>query len=140
MTTTRPAAPDGATPLSRKLGIAPGMRLLVLGAPRPYADIVAPLPGRVSFHDAPDRAIDLGHVFVTQAADLQDALATLRPALRPNVPVWVSWPKRASRVPTNVTEDVIRTVAIPMGYVDVKVCAVDSVWSGLKLVVRVANR
>ena len=140
MTSSQPPAGDSGTPLSRKLGIAPGMRLLVLGAPRPYADIVAPLPGPVSFHDAPDRAIDLAHAFVTQAADLHEALATLRPALRPEVPVWVSWPKRASRVPTDVTEDVIRTVALPMGYVDVKVCAVDAVWSGLKLVVRVANR
>ena len=140
MTPSQPPARYAGTPLSRKLGIAPGMRILVLGAPGPYADIVAPLPGPVSFHDAPDRAIDLAHTFATQAADLHDALATLRPALRPEVPVWVSWPKRASRVPTNITEDVVRTVALPMGYVDVKVCAVDRVWSGLKLVVRVANR
>lgn len=140
MTTPKSELGYSGTPLWRKLGIAPGMRLLVHGAPRPYADIVAPLPDAISISDAPDGAIDLAHAFVTQKEELHAVLVTLRPVLRPEVPVWISWPKRTSRVPTDVTEDVIRTVALPMGYVDVKVCAVDSVWSGLKLVVRVANR
>jgi hypothetical protein len=85
----------------------------------PYPALVSPLPDGVSLHGI---------------------LAGLRASLRPAVPVWVSWPKRAARVPTDITEDVIRAVALPMGYVDVKVCAVDATWSGLKLVVRVANR
>jgi hypothetical protein len=140
MTAIQPQGRGAPTPLSRKLGITPGMRVLVLGAPKPYGDIVTPLPDDVSFHHTPDLAVDLAHAFVTEVTDLKDALATLRLALRPEVPVWVSWPKRAARIPTTVTEGVIRDVALPMGYVDVKVCAVDSVWSGLKLVVRVANR
>jgi hypothetical protein len=80
------------------------------------------------------------HVFVTKRADLVRHLEHLRKALVPDGYVWISWPKRASKVPTNITEDVIREVALPMGFVDIKVCAVSDVWSGLKLVIRVSER
>ena len=116
------------------------MRVLVLSAPKPYADLVSPLPEAVATCDTPGPDVDLAHLFVTRRDALEGALVRLRTSLRPAVPVWVSWPKRSARVPTDVTEDVIRAVALPMGYVDVKVCAVDATWSGLKLVVRVANR
>ena len=81
-------------------------------------------------------AVDIVHLFANRSAELRRHLSTLRRLLRPDAAIWVSWPKRASKVPTDITEDVIRDVALPMGLVDIKVCAVTEVWSGLKLVVR----
>ena len=89
---------------------------------------------------SPEAPIDASHVFVTGRADLEAKLNQLLPLLHPAGMIWVSWPKKASKVPTEITEDVIREIALPMGLVDVKVCAVDDVWSGLKLVVRRQNR
>ena len=85
---------------------------------------------------APEPDIDTAHLFVTERAELERLVEDLRPLLRPAGQIWVSWPKKASKIPSNVTEDVIRDVILPTGLVDVKVCAVDSVWSGLKLVIR----
>ncbi len=140
MTTAVGTAGYSGTPLPRKLGLVRGMRLHVFGCPVPYGEIVAPLPEGIAFDEEPGPTTDLAHVFVVDKAVLADRLSTLRSSLRPTVPVWVSWPKRAARVLTDVTEDAIRAIALPMGFVDVKVCAVDATWSGLKLVVRVANR
>jgi hypothetical protein len=78
----------------------------------------------------------VAHVFASKRAKLEQTLRSLRKALKPDAAIWVSWPKKASRLPTDITEDVIREVALPMGFVDIKVCAVDDTWSGLKLVVR----
>ena len=89
---------------------------------------------------SPEEPIDAAHVFVTEHADLETKLRQLLPLLEPAGMIWVSWPKKASKVPTDITEDVIREVALPMGLVDVKVCAVDATWSGLKLVIRRQNR
>lgn len=135
-------APTGysGTPLAKKLGIAPGCRVLRIAAPPEYAELLAPLPKGVTFASRAGPDVDLAHVFVIRQQDLVEQLAELRARLAPEVPVWVSWPKKASRVPTTVTEDTIREVALPIGYVDVKVCAVSAVWSGLKLVVRKALR
>lgn len=130
-----PAGYSG-TPLAKKLGITPGCRLLVSGAPEDYLDLLAPLPEAVAFKTRPGAAIGLAHLFVTDRVELAARLGSWRESLPPATPVWVSWPKKASKVPTTVTEDVIREIALPMGYVDVKVCAVSDVWSGLKLVVR----
>jgi hypothetical protein len=110
--------------------------VLVLGAPRPYREIVAPLPAGVELVERPARTTDLVHLFVTERADLARRLATLRRQLRSDATLWVSWPKKAAQVATDVSEDVVRELALPLGWVDVKVCAVDAVWSGLKLVVR----
>jgi len=88
----------------------------------------------------PTKALAAAHVFHTRAATLQADLEALRPKLAPDGMVWVSWPKKAAKVETDITEDTIRKVALPLGYVDVKVCAVDEVWSGLKLVIRKALR
>lgn len=128
------------TPLARKLGIAEGMRVFVWHAPADYLDLLAPLPDRVRFARALDSDADLVHAFVKGRSELQRQLRLLRGTVRPQVPVWVSWPKKASGVRTDVTEDVIRAVALPLGFVDVKVCAVDDTWSGLKLVVRRTER
>lgn len=80
--------------------------------------------------------VDIVHLFTRSASELGSKLQRYRKVIRPNAVVWVSWPKKASKVPTDITEDVIRAIALPMGFVDVKVCAVDDVWSGLKLVIR----
>lgn len=124
------------TPLAKKLGLVQGSRVLALGAPRPYGELVAPLPAGIELVARPARTTDLVHLFETRRAELARRLATLRSRLRSEVPVWISWPKKSAKVVTDLTEDVVREVALPLGYVDVKVCAVDAVWSGLKLVVR----
>jgi len=82
------------------------------------------------------KSVDLIHLFTKSALELSNRLRSWRAAIKPDATIWISWPKKASKVPTDITEDVIREIALPMGYVDVKVCAVDEVWSGLKLVVR----
>ena len=88
----------------------------------------------------PEAPIDAAHIFVTDYADMEAKLASLRPLLAPGGFIWVSWPKKAAKVPTDITEDVIRDVALPMHLVDVKVCSVDDIWSGLKLVIRKEHR
>src|SRR5262249_37540061 len=98
--------------------------------------LLEPLPPEVSFQKRCDQTTDIAHVFVTEREQLQKLLDALRKKLKPDASVWVSWPKKASKVPTTVTEDIIRQLALPLGFVDVKVCAVTEVWSGLKLVVR----
>lgn len=124
------------TPLARKLGMKPGFRVLVVDAPPEYQDLLAPIPAEVTFRKKAAADTDLAHVFALRKQGLFEQLQALRRELGPEIPVWVSWPKKASRVPTDITEDIIREIALPMGYVDIKVCAVSQVWSGLKLVVR----
>jgi len=130
-----------ATPLVKKLGIAEGSRLFVSGAPGNYCDLLGGrLPDRAQIVPKLDARTDLAHVFETDRARLAKALKAALPKLKPDGVIWVSWPKKASKVPTDITEDTIREIALPMGLVDVKVCAVDEVWSGLKLVIRKALR
>jgi hypothetical protein len=127
------------TPLRKKLGVVIGQTIWRLAMP----DAIA---GEIDGHDppllldAPVAGLAMAHLFVTEAVVLQARLTQLRPLLAPNGMIWVSWPKKASKVPTDITEDAIRALALPMGFVDVKVCAVDAVWSGLKLVIRVSAR
>lgn len=124
------------TPLARKLGIVEGSAVLVKHAPDEYRDWLAPLPHDVTFATRLSARVDVVHLFCTQRAVLESALEGFRTSIRPDAAVWVSWPKRTAKVATDITEDIIRTVALPMGFVDVKVCAVSDVWSGLKLVIR----
>lgn len=131
-----PAAGYSGKPLAAKLGISEATRLLPLGAPREYRALLGELPPGATFIRRAGPATDIAHLFVTRRAELARRLAALRRALRPDAVVWVAWPKRASGVATDITEGTIREVALPMGWVDVKVCAVSDVWSGLKLVVR----
>lgn len=123
------------TPLAQKLGIKAGMRLRAVGAPAGYAKLLAPLPDGARISDGA-AAADVVHHFATRRSELAKALRAYRGKLDESTPVWVSWPKKSAGVDTDITEDVIRAVALPLGYVDVKVCAVSEVWSGLKLVVR----
>jgi hypothetical protein len=135
MATPNPAGYSG-TPLAKKLGIKEGSSVVVLGAPDGYRDLLVPLPDGVIFSFRVTASTDVVHVFVTQSEELAARLTVLRQEIRPDAAVWVSWPKKSSKVPTDVTEETIREVALPLGFVDVKVCAVTEVWSGLKLVIR----
>ena len=125
-----------ATPLAKKLGIKEQVSVVVIGAPAHYRKLLEPLPRSVTFSSKVDRTTDVVHLFSTTRSHLSTELAAYRRKLHPRTPVWVSWPKKSSNVPTEITEDVVRDVALPLGFVDVKVCAIDETWSGLKLVVR----
>jgi hypothetical protein len=125
------------TPLAKKLGVAEGSRLFLSGAPDHYLDLFGGrLPDRAQVVSYLDARTDVAHVFETDRARLAKMLRAALPKLKPDGMIWVSWPKKASKVPTDITEDTIRRIALPLGLVDVKVCAVDDVWSGLKLVIR----
>ncbi len=134
-TPPRPAGYSG-TPLAKKLGITEGGTVLPIGAPAHFRSLLEPLPPKVTFARSVGPKVDIVHLFTKSAADLARHLTGLRQQLRPDAAVWVSWPKKAAKIETDVTENVIRDVALPLGFVDVKVCAVDEVWSGLRLVVR----
>ncbi len=105
-------------------------------APDEYQSLIAPLPVDVRFIATLGKSADIVHLFTTERTVLAAELKKARTAIKPEAMVWVSWPKKASKVPTDITEDTIREVALPMGFVDVKVCAGSDVWSGLKLVIR----
>lgn len=124
------------TPLERKLGLKPGMTAALLDAP----DGVLPDLGELTVKRSLRGGADVVLCFVTARRDLARRASPLRTAIAPDGAVWVCWPKKASKVPTDVTEDVVRDVLLPTGLVDVKVAAVDETWSGLKLVVRKALR
>jgi hypothetical protein len=133
-----PAGYSG-TPLAKKLGIAEGATLFAVGMPASVrAEIERTACPR--YLARAGKGLAAAHVFHTSAAKLAVDLKKLRPLLAPDGMVWVSWPKKAAKVATDITEDQIRKIALPMGYVDVKVCAVDEIWSGLKLVIRKALR
>jgi hypothetical protein len=123
-------------PLAAKLGIKPGCELHVENAPDGYLGLLAPLPEGVTQADGLTRKTELVHVFSTSKAELARALGSCRKTLGPAAVIWVSWPKKSSKVPTDITEETIREIALPLGFVDIKVCAVTETWSGLKLVLR----
>ena len=124
------------TPLLKKLGITASTQVALIGAPSEYESLLGVLPVGANLGDALSQKTNLVHVFVTQREELAMHLAKIRRKICDDAAVWVSWPKKASKVATTVTEDVIRELALPLGFVDIKVCAVSDVWSGLKLVVR----
>jgi hypothetical protein len=124
------------TPLAKKLGIKASMHVAIMDVPSDYRASLEPLPEHVVFEGKVGSHTQLVHVFVTRKEELAKALRILRKTLNPEASIWVSWPKKASKVATTVTEDVIRELALPLGFVDIKVCAVSEIWSGLKLVVR----
>jgi hypothetical protein len=128
------------TPLAQKLGIRPGMRAWFMGVPDDVrAEIDRDAPPFEPL-EAPEPPVDLAHIFVTSCAVMDCELRMLLPLIARDGTIWVSWPKKASKVPTDITEDVIRAVALPLHLVDVKVCAVNETWSGLKLVIRKERR
>lgn len=122
------------TPLAKKLSLKDGLSVWFHAMPTSVREDI----GGVALDEraAPEAGLQAAHIFVTERAELERLLTDLRPLIDPAGFVWVSWPKKASKVPTDITEDVIRALCLPMGWVDVKVCAVDDVWSGLKLMIR----
>lgn len=127
-------------PLVAKLGIREGFRVLVRNPPAGYRELLEGLPDGVTLAEDLPGAVEMVHFFTRGRTELAAALPELLGRIRQDGMIWVSWPKRASGVPTDVTEDTVRAVALPLGLVDVKVCAVDDTWSGLKLVIRKENR
>jgi hypothetical protein len=124
------------TPLAQKLGLKLGIRAWWLGLPDSVrAEIERDAPP-LDLLDTPEPPVDFTHIFVTSCAALDCELRMLLPLIARNGMIWVSWPKKSAKLETDITEDVIRAVALPLGLVDVKVCAVDATWSGLKLVIR----
>jgi hypothetical protein len=128
------------TPLAKKLGIKPGTLLCVVNAPADYAALLAPLPENVAIVREVSEGADIVHVFVKRRSELVKLINIHKDKIKQNGAIWVSWPKKAAKIATDVTEDTVREIALPLGLVDIKVCAVDEVWSGLKLVIRKENR
>ena len=128
------------TPLAKKLGIKDGSRFLAIDPPADYLDLIVPLPVGARVIDNPTTDVDLIHFFTNSRDGLAAGLNQYKKLIKQDGAIWVSWYKKAAKLPTEITEDVIRDVALPLGLVDIKVCAVDEKWSGLKLVIRRENR
>jgi len=124
------------TPLAKKLGLKDGMHVWFDAMPDSVRAEIADYGVTLIEENAPSQIVDAAHVFLTEKSLLAKRLVALRNGLKTSGQLWISWPKKASKVPTDITEDTIRELALPMGWVDVKVCAIDAVWSGLKLVIR----
>ena len=135
-----PAPGYSGKPLLLKLGFKSPLTLVAIGAPAEYASWLREVPAGVQIVSRQQKDIEAAHVFVTKRDSLKRELTALRKTLQQSGFIWVSWPKKSSKVPTDITEDVIRDVALPLGFVDIKVCAVSDVWSGLKLVIRKDQR
>ena len=123
-------------PLVDKLGIKPGARVALVGAPEGFAATLAPLPDGVRLTTRLSKGVDVAVMFTTSRARLENRWGALTDAVGPAGAVWVAWPKRASGVATDMTEHVMREIALPTGLVDNKVCAIDEVWTGMRLVIR----
>ena len=136
-----PAGYSG-TPLPAKLGIGEGDEIALIGAPEQFEDVLGELPDVASVHTdlADDARYDVILTFVTQRAELEDELPRLRSRMAPACGLWIAWPKRSSGVPTDITDHVVREIALPTGLVDNKVCAIDQTWTALRLVIRRENR
>lgn len=128
------------TPLAKKLGIKPGAKVMLLNAPDNYLQLFTDLPADIYFVGGGDVKKDVIHFFTKQQDEFLTMLPKLMKQIKPEGMIWVSWPKKASKVVTDITEDIIRNFALEIGLVDIKVCAVDETWSGLKLVIPVKDR
>jgi hypothetical protein len=140
---SRSRRPDALAPMPgysgksivQKLGIKPGFRIFVEGAPATYGDIIGQLPAGVTTASRLKAPLDMVHLFATERAGLATHLRSYRDAITPDGMIWVSWPKKASGVATDLSDIVVRDIALALGLVDIKVCAVDETWSGLKFVI-----
>src|SRR6202000_2561811 len=128
------------TPLAKKLGIKNGFHISLINAPEYYLRLFTDLPADLHFPNEDVKNIELLHFFTKSSDEYETLLPELKNRIKPNGIIWISWPKKASKVPTDITEDIIRNFALQAGLVDIKVCAVDDVWSGLKLVIPVKDR
>ncbi|MDO3625179.1 DUF3052 domain-containing protein [Mucilaginibacter sp. BT774] len=136
---TRPAGYSG-TPLAKKLGIKDNFHIEVINAPEYYRCLFTDLPANLYVENGKDSKVDLIHFFTKDRQEYQSLLPQLKNRIKSNGSIWVSWPKKSSKIATDVTEDIIRNFALQTGLVDIKVCAVDEIWSGLKLVIPVKDR
>lgn len=127
-------------PLAQKLGIKPGQRLIILNPPADYAATLGELPDGVDVAATLDVQVDFIHFFTPQQAELEAAFPRLKAALLPTGMLWISWPKKAAKMPTDLDENIIREIGLAIGLVDVKVAAVDERWSALKFVYRLKDR
>jgi hypothetical protein len=130
------AAGYSGTPLFKKLGFKENQRVLLINEPENYFQILGELPEGIMFLKEPDGEFDIIHAFVRERAVLKTLLPQLQLLLKPRGMIWISWLKKSAKIPSDITEDVIRDEALTLGLVDIKVCAVDEIWSGLKLVIR----
>lgn len=128
------------TPLAQKLGIKSGVTVVLINAPANYRKLLGHAANGVEFTSRVTANSNFIHLFASHRSELEKQLRCLRTKLADSGMLWVSWAKKSSGVATNITEDVIREIALPLGLVDVKVCAVDDIWSGLKLMIRRENR
>ena len=140
MTNPKPVAGYSSRPLAQKLGIKAHQRIAVLQAPADYAALVAPLPEGVSQVADLAEGLDFVHFFTASHAELSDQFPRLKAAIRKNGMIWISWPKKAAKLPTDLDENIIRELGLALGLVDVKVAAIDPTWSGLKFVYRTVDR
>jgi hypothetical protein len=128
------------TPLAKKLGFKSPLTVLTINAPKEYGSWLGELPQDITFVTKAKKPVEAAHIFTTESAFLAATLSKLRNELKQDGFVWVSWPKKSSKVHTDIIEDIIREIALPLGFVDIKVCAVSEIWSGLKLVIRKSER
>ncbi len=128
------------TPLPQKLGIKPGLMVVTVNPPANYRRLLGQIPDSVTFSERLKSGSSFVHLFTSRRSEMQKKMSILRDKISDNGAIWVSWPKKSSGISTDVTEDVIREIALPLGFVDIKVCAVDETWSGLKLMIRRENR
>lgn len=136
---TKPAGYSG-TPLAKKLGIKENFHVDIIHAPEYYLCLFTDLPANLYFENDKNAKLDLIHFFTKSKEEYKSSLPQLRDRIKSNGAVWISWPKKASKVTNDITEDIIRNYALQVGLVDIKVCAVDETWSGLKLVIPVNDR
>ena len=128
------------TPLWKKLGLKEGYRACVLNAPEDYFELIDGMPEGVVWLTRRARDLDFIHLFAKESAVIEKALPKLMHHIKKNGMIWISWYKKSAKIPTDLNEDIIRGLALSLGLVDVKVCAVDEKWSGLKIVIRKENR
>jgi Protein of unknown function (DUF3052) len=128
------------TPLTKKLGIKDGFIIKLVNEPVYYLSLLAELPENIRFVNDKKTKKDIIHFFTKKAEELYKNIVPLKNEIEQNGMIWISWPKKAAKIETDITEDIIRDLALRNGLVDVKVCAVDEIWSGLKLVIPVKDR
>jgi hypothetical protein len=129
-----------STPLAKKLGIKPGYKIKLVNAPEHYFYLFADMPADIEIATEGKQKKDFIHFFTKDAGELHKALPQLKKEITQDGIIWVSWPKKSAKIPSDVTENDIRDLALRIGLVDIKVCAVDEIWSGLKLVIPVKDR
>ena len=135
-----PAAGYSGTPLAKKLGIKEGLAIRLVNQPEYYFDLFTDFPQNISILADEKKKKNFIHYFVKEAKQLKKDIISLRNEIEQDGMIWISWPKKSSKVATDISEDIIRKLALENGLVDIKVCAVDEIWSGLKLVIPVKDR